>query len=146
MNQDEGSSSARHDLGDEVMVVKPSCNYHFWCLWLEENKNFGGCIKFFWKICVRKNFFCKKLNRKFWKIQFLQKFFIKLYFSTSNINLKLFQLSFDVYIVSISENYRFSKIFVLKAENFVPSDEVTLASNFGNIMNHRMVFKDFLEG
>ena len=75
LNQDEGSSSARHDLGDEVMVVKPSCNYHFWCLWLEENKNFGGCIKFFWKICVRKIFFCKKLNRKFWKIQFLQKIF-----------------------------------------------------------------------
>ena len=32
LNQDEGFSSARHDLRDEVMVVKPSCNYHFWCL------------------------------------------------------------------------------------------------------------------
>ena len=32
LNQDEGFSSARHDLGDEVMVIKPSCNYHFWCL------------------------------------------------------------------------------------------------------------------
>ena len=44
------------------------------------------------------------------------------------------------------KNYRFSKIFVPKAENFVPSDEVTLASHFGNIMNLRMVFKDFIEG
>ena len=52
-----------------------------------------------------------------------------------------------MYILSVLvKNYRFSKIFVLKAENFVPSDKVTLASNFGNIMNHRMVFKDFLEG
>ena len=52
-----------------------------------------------------------------------------------------------MYILSVLvKNYRFSKIFVLKAENFVPSDKVTLASNFGNIMNHMMVFKDFLEG
>ena len=49
-----------------------------------------------------------------------------------------------MYIMSVLvKNYRFSKIFVLKAENFVPSDEVTLASNFGNIMNRRMVFTDF---
>ena len=44
------------------------------------------------------------------------------------------------------KNYRFSKIFVLKAENFMPSDKVTLAPHFGNIMNHRMVFKDFIAG
>ena len=52
-----------------------------------------------------------------------------------------------MYIMSVlGENYRFSKIFLSKAENFVPSDEVTLASHFGNIMNLRMVFKDFIEG
>ena len=44
------------------------------------------------------------------------------------------------------KNYRFSKIFVPKAENFVPSDKVTLASHFGNVMNQRIVFKDFMEG
>ena len=52
-----------------------------------------------------------------------------------------------MYIMSVLvKNYKFSKIFVLKAENFLPSDEVTLASHFENIMNHRMVFKDFIEG
>ena len=52
-----------------------------------------------------------------------------------------------MYIMSVLvKNYRFSKIFVPKAENFVLSDEVTLASHFGNIMNLRMVFKDFIEG
>ena len=33
-----------------------------------------------------------------------------------------------------------------KAENFVASDEFTLASHFGNIMNLRMVFKDVMKG
>ena len=52
-----------------------------------------------------------------------------------------------MYIMSVLvKNYRFSKIFVPKAENFVLSDEVTLASHFGTIMNLRMVFKDFVEG
>ena len=43
-------------------------------------------------------------------------------------------------------NYRFSKNFVLKAENFMPLDKVTLVPHFGNIMNQRIVFKDFIEG
>ena len=52
-----------------------------------------------------------------------------------------------MYIMSVLvKNYRFSKIFEPKAENFVPSDEVTLASHFENIMNLRMVIKDFIEG
>ena len=52
-----------------------------------------------------------------------------------------------MYIMSVFvKNYRFSKILVPKAENLVPSDEVTLASHFGNIMNLRIVFKDFIEG
>ena len=38
-----------------------------------------------------------------------------------------------MYIMSVLlKNYKFSKNFVLKAENFVLSDEVTLASHFGN--------------
>ena len=56
------------------MVVKPSPNYHFWCLQQVENNNFGGCFQKFWKIRVRKNFFFLNLNRKFWKIQFSQNF------------------------------------------------------------------------
>ena len=52
-----------------------------------------------------------------------------------------------MYIMSVLvKNYRFSKIFVPKAENFVQSDEVTLASHFENIMKLRMVIKDSIEG
>ena len=147
MNQDEGSSSARHDLGDEVMVVKPSCNYHFWCLWLEENKNFGGCIKFFLKNLRSKNFFLQKIESKILKNSIFAKFFLSNCTFQHQISIWNYFSFHLMYILSVLvKNYRFSKIFVLKAENFVPSDEVTLASNFGNIMNHRMVFKDFLEG
>ena len=51
LNQDEGSSSARHDLGDEARVVKPSCNYHHWCLYLVcfiSNYLFGRPVDTFW--------------------------------------------------------------------------------------------------
>ena len=52
-----------------------------------------------------------------------------------------------MYILRVLEkNFEFSKIFMLKAENLMPSDKVTLAPHFGYIMNHRMVFKDFMEG
>ena len=44
------------------------------------------------------------------------------------------------------KEYRFSKIFVLKAENLMLSDKFTLAPHFGSIMNHRMGFKDFMGG
>jgi len=44
------------------------------------------------------------------------------------------------------KKYRFSKIFALKAENLMLSDKSTLAPHFRNTMNHRMVFKDFVEG
>ena len=43
---------------EEVMVVKPKCNYHFWCLQQVENKNFWCFIKNFEKICIC-IFFCK---------------------------------------------------------------------------------------
>lgn len=44
------------------------------------------------------------------------------------------------------KEYRFSKILVLKVENFMLPDKVSLAPHFGNIMNHRIVFKDFIGG
>ena len=47
-----------------------------------------------------------------------------------------------MYILSILvKNYVFSKIFVLEAENFALSDEVTLALSFGINFNHSMVFE-----
>ena len=39
----------------------------------------------------------------------------------------------------------FSKIFVLEAENFALSDEVTLAPCFGKNLNHSMVFEVVIE-
>ena len=41
-----------------------------------------------------------------------------------------FSFHFMYRMSALVKNNRFSKIFVLKAENFVPSDEVTLASHF----------------
>ena len=74
-------------------------------------KIWGGCIKRIWKFCVRKNFFFLKRNQKFSKIQFSQIFFIKQYFLIPNINLKWFQLSFDVYIVHIGQKLYIFKYF-----------------------------------
>ena len=129
MNQDEGFLSTRHDFGEEVMVIKPSCNYHFWCLWLEKNKNFWGCIKRFLKYLRSKLFFAKSWIKNFEKFIVLKTFFIKLYFSTLNINLEWFQLSFDVYIVSIGDKLYIFKN-VLKAENLMSSDEVIFGTTF----------------
>ena len=51
-----------------------------------------------------------------------------------------------MYILSILvKNYRFSKIYILKAENFLPWNEVTLEPHCGNILNQRMIFKDSIE-
>ena len=52
-----------------------------------------------------------------------------------------------MYVLSIlDENYRFSKIFILEADNLAWSDEVTLVPHFRKILNHSMVFKVFIEG
>ena len=50
--------SSCHTIRDEVMVVKPSCNYHFWCLQQVKNKNFWGCIRMK-NFALKKNFSCK---------------------------------------------------------------------------------------
>ena len=42
--------------------------------------------------------------------------------------------------------HRFSKSCTMKAKSFAPSDEVASAPHFGEILNHRIVFKDFIEG
>ena len=44
-------------VGDKVMVVKPSCNCHFWCSQQVENKYFGGFKKRLEKFCIQKFFF-----------------------------------------------------------------------------------------
>ena len=107
----------------------------------------GVVFKIFLKIWVWKHFFFVKSESKILETLFFTKSYkpnCTFYYKILIWNYFSFHL---MYILSVLvKNYRFSKIFVLKAENFVPSDEVTLASNFGNIMNHRMVFKDFLEG
>ena len=75
LNQDEGPSSTRHDVGDEVMVIKPSCNYHFWCLWLEENEYVWGFVKIFLKNLRSKNFFLQKIEWKILENSIFAKFF-----------------------------------------------------------------------
>ena len=59
---------ARYDILDAARCVKPSRNFHFWCLWWVTKKKFGGPKEFFsktlhskfnfQKIVVQKNFFC----------------------------------------------------------------------------------------
>ena len=39
--------TARHFVCDEVRSVKPSCNFHFWCLEQVKNINLEGCKKKF---------------------------------------------------------------------------------------------------
>ena len=52
-----------------------------------------------------------------------------------------------MYILSIFvKNYEFSKIFILEADNLAWSDEIALVPYLGEILNHSMVFKVFIEG
>ena len=77
-------------------------------------KFWGGCIRKILKnLNSKKNFFCKNEIENFEKFNFRNFFFIKQYFSILNINLKWFQLSFDVYIVHIGQ-----KLYIFK--NFRP--------------------------
>ena len=60
------------------MVVKPSPNYHFWCLQQVENNNFGGCS---WKILKNfrsKIFFFVKSESKILKNSIFAKFFFQI--------------------------------------------------------------------
>ena len=50
---------ARYDVLDAARFVKPSCNFHFWCLWWVRKKKFGGPKEFFSKILHSKFFFRK---------------------------------------------------------------------------------------
>ena len=43
----------------EVMIFKPSCNYHFWCLQQVKNKNFVGCIRNLKNFAFENCFSCK---------------------------------------------------------------------------------------
>ena len=110
-------------------------------------KNLGGCIKKIWKIlCSKKIFFCKNEIKNFQKFNF-HKYFLSN--STFQYQISIWNdFSFHLmYILSILvKNYIFSKIFVLEAENFALSDEVTLAPCFGKNLNHSMVFEVFIEG
>ena len=48
-NQDIARLKASCFDWDEVWVVKPSCNFHFWCLQTTKKNDFGGYIKKFLK-------------------------------------------------------------------------------------------------
>ena len=55
---------ARYDVSNAARCVKPSCNFHFWCLWWVTKKKFGGPKEFFSKIFHSKFFFQKILVQK----------------------------------------------------------------------------------
>ena len=108
---------------------------------------FGGCINFFLKNLRLKIFFLQKSKSKIFENSIFAIFFLSNCTFQHQISIWNYFSFHLMYIMSVLvKNYRFSKIFVLKAENFMPSYKITLASHFGNIMNHRMVFKDFIEG
>ena len=46
----------------------------------------------------------------------------------------------------LAKNYRFSKIFILEANNLAWSDAVTWVPHFGKILKHSIVFTVFIEG
>ena len=110
-------------------------------------KNFGGLYKKDSKnFAFEKIFFCKNEIENFQKFNF-RKYFLSN--STFQYQISIWNdFSFHLmYILSILvKNYIFSKIFVLEAENFALSDEVTLAPCFGKNLNHSMVFEVFIEG
>ena len=93
-----------------------------------------------------KIFFFVKSESKILKNSIFKKFYksnCTFYYEISIWNDFSFHL---MYILSILvKNYRFSKIYILKAENFLPWNEVTLEPHCGNILNQRMIFKDSIE-
>ena len=103
-------------------------------------------LKNFEKFSFQKIFFVKS-ESKILKNSIFTKFYKSKYTFFHKISIWN-DFSFHlIYILSILvKNYRFSKIKVLKAENFEPWDEVTLEPHCGKILNHRVVFKDSIEG
>ena len=127
------------------MVVKPSPNYHFWCIQQVENNDFGGCFQKFWKICVR-NFFLQNLNQKFWKIQFWKIFVNQTVLSIIKYQFEMISaFIWSIYCPYWSKITDFLKIYILKAENFSLWNEVTLKPHCGNILDPWMIFKDSIE-
>ena len=105
----------------------------------------GVVFKNFEKFAFEKIFFVKS-ESKILKNSIFKKFYksnCTFYYEISIWNDFSFHL---MYILSILvKNYRFSKIYILKAENFLPWNEVTLEPHCGNILNQRMIFKDSIE-
>ena len=92
-------------------------------------------------LCWKKKFYCKNEIENFEKINFT------IFLSNSIFQYQKLignDISFHLmYVLSIlDKNYRFSKIFILEADNLAWSDEVTSVSHFGKSLNHSMVFKE----
>ena len=90
-----------------VKHVKPSCNFNFWCLEWLMNLNYKVSLEIFWKFEFWKKNLQKKCVKKIKNMKFLQIFWGKSYILIQNMNLKCFQLSFDVHIVTVSQKLQF---------------------------------------
>ena len=99
------TSRACHFEANELKFVKPSCNFHFWCLKQMENITFWGCKIFFKKIWVWNIKKPSILGENFLEFNFWKNNNKSLYFFISNLNLECFQLSFDMHIVHIDEKF-----------------------------------------
>ena len=110
---------ARHFEGNELKIVKLSCNFLFWCLKQMENVTFWGCKYFFPKIWVWNIKIIKILLKIYWNSIFSETIINKCIFFVPNLNLECFQLSFDMHIAHIDEKFWFRKTTVPKMKNFL---------------------------
>ena len=116
LNQPTATLNARCQVWEGVRTVKPSCNFHFWCLKSWGNMNLG-LYNFFLKFLCSNFFFFKKRGQKFWN-HFFQKNFYTIKFFDDKFEFRMF-LAFIWYIVHkdekswIFKNYQGEKLGVI---------------------------------
>ena len=82
-NQDAAFLDALPVLQGKGTIIKPPCNFHFWCLKLVQGMNLGGCIKKILKILNFEKKILSKQRRKFQKFYFFPKNGHKFHFFVS---------------------------------------------------------------
>ena len=75
-------------------------------------------LKIFEKKLFQKSYFVK-IETKIFENSFFTPKFVEIAISIPDLHLECYQLSFDVHIVHVGHNYRFSKIFLPKTSNFL---------------------------
>ena len=115
------SQNSRCELSFDVHIVYLSQNWKFPIIFIFGvwNNRVKGILVVDFKNLKNFDFEKKKffsgLRQKFLKIQFsliFSKILIEFYFLRSNLNLECVQLSFDVHIVYLSQNWKFPTILI----------------------------------